>query len=103
MNTLARSVLTLYAYDEKANDTSRANVLRQCIELIALFPQLAVYGYQAYCYDADRLHHSFFIPVSYTPLDVYKRQAPDRQIYHGALRSRGVHDGVAAWRDGRRQ
>ncbi len=61
MNTLARSVLTLYAYDEKANDTSRANVLRQCLELIALFPQLAVYGYQAYCYDNDRLNNSFFI------------------------------------------
>ena len=61
MNTLARSVLTLYAYDEKANDPSRPNVLRQCIELIALFPQLAVYGYQAYCFDADRLNNSFFI------------------------------------------
>lgn len=48
MNTLARSVLTLYAYDAKATDTSLPNVLRQCIEMIALFPQLAVYGYQAY-------------------------------------------------------
>lgn len=48
MNTLARSVLTLYAYDEKANDTSIENVLRQCLELVAVFPQLSVYGYQAY-------------------------------------------------------
>lgn len=48
MNTLARSVLTLYAYDENANDTSIANVLRQCLQLIAVFPQLSVYGYQAY-------------------------------------------------------
>lgn len=61
MNTLARSVLTLYAYDEKANDTSLPNMLRQCIELIALFPQLAVYGYQAYAFDEDRLNNSFFI------------------------------------------
>ncbi|MCH3971693.1 MAG: citrate/2-methylcitrate synthase [Oscillospiraceae bacterium] len=53
MNTLARSVLTLYAYDEKANDTSLENTLRQCIEMIALFPQLAVYGYQAYAHNAD--------------------------------------------------
>jgi citrate synthase len=53
MNTLARSVLTLYAYDEKANDTSLENTLRQCIEMIALFPQLAVYGYQAYVHDTD--------------------------------------------------
>ncbi len=48
MNTLARSVLTLYSYDEKANDTSIPNVLRQCLELISLFPLLSIYGYQAY-------------------------------------------------------
>ena len=48
MNTLARSVLTLYAYDGKANDTSIPNVLRQCLQLIALFPLFSVYGYQAY-------------------------------------------------------
>ncbi len=50
MNTLAKSVLALYSYDEKANDISIPNVLRQCIELITLFPVLAVYGYQAYRY-----------------------------------------------------
>ena len=48
MNSLARSVLTLYSYDYKANDISIPNVLRQCLHLIALFPALAVYGYQAY-------------------------------------------------------
>lgn len=48
MNTLARSVLTLYAYDAFPNDTSLPNVLRQCLQLIAVFPMLAVYGYHAY-------------------------------------------------------
>ncbi|MCI8602302.1 MAG: citrate/2-methylcitrate synthase [Oscillospiraceae bacterium] len=48
MNTLARSVLTLYSYDEAADDISIPNVLRQCLQLIALFPCLSVYGYQAY-------------------------------------------------------
>ncbi len=48
MNTLQRSVLTLFAYDKKANDTSIPNVLRQCLQLIALFPLISVYGYQAY-------------------------------------------------------
>ena len=48
MNTLARSVLTFYSYDEAAEDISVPNVLRQCIQLIALFPLLSVYGYQAY-------------------------------------------------------
>ncbi len=48
MNTLSRSVLTLYAYDNHADDTSLPNVLRQCINLISVFPMLSVYGYQAY-------------------------------------------------------
>lgn len=48
MNTLARSVLTLYSYDELADDVSLPNVLRQCLQLISLFPLLSVYGYQAY-------------------------------------------------------
>lgn len=46
MNTLARSVLTLYSYDDYGDDTSIPNVLRQCLELIAMFPLLSVYGYQ---------------------------------------------------------
>ena len=53
MNTLARSVLTLYAYDDNPDDTSVENVLRQCMQLIALFPMLSVYGYQAYSHYHD--------------------------------------------------
>ncbi len=48
MNTLARSVLTLYSYDDRGDDISIPNVLRQSLQLIALFPMLSVYGYQAY-------------------------------------------------------
>lgn len=48
MNTLARSVLTLYSYDENPNDISISNVLRQSLQLISIFPLLSVYGYQAY-------------------------------------------------------
>ena len=61
MNTLARSVLTLYSYDPNPNDLSIANVLKQCIRLIAQFPSLAVYGYQAFEYykndESLVLHH----------------------------------------------
>ncbi len=53
MNTLARSVLTMYSYDENANDISLPNVLRQCLQLIALFPLFSVYGYQAYSHYHD--------------------------------------------------
>ncbi len=57
MNTLARSVLTLYSYDNKADDISIPNVLRQCMQMISLFPLLSVYGYQAYrhYHDGDSL------------------------------------------------
>ncbi len=48
MNSLARSVLTLYSYDKNANDLSIPNVLKQCINLISVFPMLSVYAYQAY-------------------------------------------------------
>ncbi|TAH59651.1 MAG: citrate/2-methylcitrate synthase, partial [Gottschalkiaceae bacterium] len=48
MKVLARSVLSLYSYDDKADDISISNVLRQSLEMIAYFPLLAVYGYQAY-------------------------------------------------------
>ena len=53
MNILARSVLTLYAYDDCADDISIPNVLRQCLQLIALFPMLSVYGYQSYSHYHD--------------------------------------------------
>ncbi len=48
MNTLSRGVLTLFGYDNNANDISLSNVMRQCLQLIAIFPVLSVYGYQAY-------------------------------------------------------
>ena len=53
MNTLARSVLTLYSYDDRADDTSIPNVLRQGLQLISMFPLLAIYGYQAYSHYHD--------------------------------------------------
>lgn len=59
MNSLARSVLTLHSYDPNANDISLPNVLRQCLKLIALFPMLSVYGYQAYNFYIEK--QSLFI------------------------------------------
>ena len=50
MNTLARCVLTMASYDERPDDISLPNVIRQCIDMIAIFPLIAVYGYQAYNY-----------------------------------------------------
>ena len=60
MNTLARSVLTLASYDANAASLDYANVLRQCLALISVFPMLAVYGYHAYnhyvCNDSFYIH-----------------------------------------------
>ena len=86
MNTLARSVLTLYSYDDRADDTSLPNVLRQCLQLIALFPMLTIYGYQAYSHyhngeslyihqprpelsNAENILHILRSDSKYTPLE----------------------------------
>ncbi len=86
MNTLARSVLTLYSYDDRADDVSLPNVLRQCLQLISLFPLLSIYGYQAYCHyhdgkslyihqpdpglsTAENILHILRPDSSYTPLE----------------------------------
>ncbi|MBO6214340.1 MAG: citrate/2-methylcitrate synthase, partial [Lachnospiraceae bacterium] len=60
MNALARCVLTMYSYDDAPDDISEENVLRQCLQLVAMFPLLAVYSYQAYRYDHGAsliIHH----------------------------------------------
>ena len=48
MNILSRCVLALYTYDDNPDDVSTANVLRQCLQLIAEFPLLAAYAYHSY-------------------------------------------------------
>ncbi len=61
MNSMAKSVLTLASYDDRAMDISVPNVLRQSLELISRFPMLAIYGYHAYnhyhCDDSLYIHH----------------------------------------------
>lgn len=48
MNSMTRSILTLASYDEHLNSNEVGNVIRQCLNLISVFPMLAVYGYHAY-------------------------------------------------------
>jgi citrate synthase len=57
MNKLMRAVLASYSYDSNPDDISIKNVLRQCIELIARFPTMVAYGYQAkrHYYDGKSL------------------------------------------------
>lgn len=81
MNTLARSVLTLFSYDDNASDVSIPNVLRQCLELIALFPLLAVYGYQAYqhYHDGQSLYIHVPQPELSTAENILHILRPDSQ------------------------
>lgn len=48
MNSMTRSILTLASYDENVNSNDIGNVIRQCVNLISVFPMLAVYAYHAY-------------------------------------------------------
>ena len=71
MISLSRSILNLYSYDDKADDTTIPNVLRQCLNLISEFPMLMVYGYHAYNY---RLGEDLFIyaPSQELSTEVYR-------------------------------
>jgi citrate synthase len=60
MNTMQRGILTLFCYDDKPNDISLENVLRQCLQLMSNMPVLAIYAYQAYRYSQGE---SLFIHV----------------------------------------
>lgn len=81
MNTMTRSILTLASYDDMAKDTSIQNCLRQCIQLIAQFPALAVYGYNAYNYYVNQssmiIHNPD--PLLSTAENVLMMLRPDRQ------------------------
>ena len=48
MNSMTRSILTLASYDDQMASNDVGNVIRQCLNLISVFPMLAVYGYHAY-------------------------------------------------------
>ncbi len=58
MNQLARSVLSLYSWDDNPDDTSVPNVLRQCLSLISRVPLISVYSYHAmrHYHFGDDLH-----------------------------------------------
>ena len=60
MNTMQRGILTLFCYDDKPNDISLENVLRQSLQLMSNMPVLAIYAYQAWRYSNGE---SLFIHV----------------------------------------
>ena len=59
MNSIARCILALYSYDQRALDNSTENVLRQCLMLTAIMPMFAVYAYNAHMHYNE--NKSFYI------------------------------------------
>ena len=79
MNMMSRSVLSLYSFDDNPDDNSIENVLRQSLQLIACFPLLAVYGYQAYnhLYNKKSLFIHSPIPELSTAENILHMLRPD--------------------------
>ena len=81
MNSMTKSILTLSNYDEEALNHSVENSLRQCMELISVFPMFAVYGYIAYDYYVN--DKSMFIhdpdPLLSTAENILMMLRPDKK------------------------
>ena len=54
MNMLARAVLVLYTIDPNPEDRSEENIVRQSLDLIAKFPTIVAYSYNAYRHEFNR-------------------------------------------------
>ena len=82
MNSLARSVLTLYTYDEKADSTDIDIVMRQSLQMIARFPRLAVYSYQGFkhYYDEQSLFIHAPSPELSTAQNILYMLRPDQSF-----------------------
>ena len=81
MNSMTRSILTLASYDGQTADGSVENSLRQCIQLIANFPLLAVYAYHAYNHyeNGDSMYIHRPDPTLSTAENFLKMLRPDQK------------------------
>ena len=82
MNKMARSVLAMYSYDEKADDTSLENVMKQSINLIAQMPTMMIYAYQTFLHAYEHKSLYFHYPkeglsTAEHILDIYRQD----QVY----------------------
>lgn len=57
MNILARCVLELYTFDDKPDDTSPENLVKQSLNLIATFPTIIAYAYNALRHNQGKSLH----------------------------------------------
>ena len=82
MNSMTRSILTLASYDRHADDTSLENVVSQCMQLIAVFPMLAVYSYHAYNHyeNLDSMYIHRPLPELSTSQNILNLLRPDSKF-----------------------
>ena len=64
MNKLQRAVLSLYSYDDRPDDLSVKNVLRQSITLLSMLPTITSYAYQVKRrhYDHESMFFHPYVP-----------------------------------------
>lgn len=84
MNKIARSVLSMYSYDDEAEDTSLESTIKQSINLIAGLPTMMIYSYIAkiHVYDHGSLYFHYPIRGLSTAEHVLSIYRPDQQYTH---------------------
>jgi citrate synthase len=84
MNKMARSVLALYSYDEKADDLSLENILNQSIYLISSLPTIMVDAYQVKrrVYDKQSMFFHMPTPGQSTAEHILATYRPDQRFTH---------------------
>ncbi len=82
MNKLARSILALYSFDNKSEDLSIPNVLVQSMDLIAQFPTIVAYAYQAkkHYFDGKSLYIHTPVPGLSTAENLLLMIRPDKKF-----------------------
>ena len=84
MNKIARAVLAMYSYDDRAEDTSLENIIRQSVNLIAELPTMMIYSYLAksHVYDHGSLYFHYPIPGLSTAEHVLSLYRSDQHYTH---------------------
>lgn len=84
MNKMARSVLAMYSYDDKADDTSLENIIKQSINLIAELPTMMIYAYETklHVYDHKSLYFHYPIPGLSSAEHILSIYRPDQKFTH---------------------
>lgn len=84
MNKMARSVLAMYAYDEKAEDTSLGNIITQSVNLVAQMPTMMVYAYQTWrhVYKHQSMYYHFPKKGQSTAEHILSTYRQDQEFTH---------------------